>query len=58
MNVGRLRLSGLNGYDWSSQGSSSSYEKAYALGFLASEVYPSDSVGCWVSLPLRCLARQ
>ena len=55
INIGKLRYSGENGYEWSSLANSSDLRYAYYLAFDASDVYPSnDGHNRWIAFPLRC----
>ncbi len=62
VSAGTLGYAGIFGYDWSSRASSTRYDgaaipSAYALGFNASTVYPSDGPReRWHGYPLRCLS--
>ncbi len=59
--AGTFRNAGINGYDWSSRGSSthangSAIPSAYNLNFNATTAYPSNGPNeRYIGLPLRCL---
>ena len=51
---GRLRVSGIDGYGWSTRANSSDVRYAYGLGFNASGVVPSYNGNRYYGSPLRC----
>ena len=55
LSIGRLRVSGVGGYHWSSR-SYSAATSAYYLAFNAADVLPSNYYYLrWFAFPLRCL---
>ena len=56
INYGRLWVSGLAGYGWSSQADSFNGARAYNLKLNASGSYSSDNSVHYLGFPLRCLA--
>ena len=55
---GHLRESGVNGYSWSAQTDTYSFQSVYILGFYTSSINSAFLGFRRFAFPLRCLARQ